>query len=47
MLGYAEYGFPDGFPIIHLTGGNSSRLEGQWFSAVNNYIEEILDDLKS
>lgn len=30
-LGYAEYGSADGTPIFYFTGGNSSRLEGQWF----------------
>lgn len=30
-LGYAEYGPSDGTPIFYFTGGNSSRLEGQWF----------------
>ena len=32
MLGYAEFGSADGFPIIYLTGGKNSRIEGQWFS---------------
>jgi len=32
ILGYAEYGSAEGFPIFYFTGGNSSRLEGQWFS---------------
>ena len=31
-LGYARYGDPDGVPVLYFTGGNSSRLEGQWFA---------------
>lgn len=30
-LGYAEYGTPNGSPILYFTGGNSSRFEGKWF----------------
>jgi pimeloyl-ACP methyl ester carboxylesterase len=30
-LAYASYGTVTGFPVFYFTGGNSSRLEGQWF----------------
>ncbi len=32
ILGYAEYGSPNGTPVFYFTGGNSSRLEGEWFN---------------
>lgn len=32
-LGFAQYGPADGYPILYFTGGNSSRLEGRWFTA--------------
>jgi len=31
-LAYARYGDPDGVPVFYFTGGNSSRLEGEWFA---------------
>ncbi len=36
ILGFAEYGLPDGEPVLYFTGGNSSRLEGQWFETAAN-----------
>lgn len=32
-LGYARYGSPGGRPVFYFTGGNSSRIEGEWFAA--------------
>lgn len=32
-LAYAQYGDPNGVPVIHATGGNNSRLEAASFSA--------------
>lgn len=37
-LGYAEYGQPDGFPVMYFHGGNGSRLEAQWFIAAANQL---------
>lgn len=31
-LGYAEYGTPDGRPVLYFHGGNGSRYEAQWFA---------------
>ncbi len=31
-LGYAEYGTPDGWPVLYFHGGNGSRFEAQWFA---------------
>lgn len=31
VLAYATYGPEDGNPVFYFHGGNSSRLEGQWF----------------
>ncbi len=31
-LAYARYGDPDGVPVFYFTGGNSSRIEGEWFA---------------
>ncbi len=33
-LGFAEYGDPEGKPLFYFCGGNSSRLEAQWFDAI-------------
>lgn len=45
-LGFAEYGSTDGFPIFYFTGGNSSRLEGQWFdeAAIKHHVRLIVPD---
>ncbi len=45
-LGYAEYGAMNGFPIVYFTGGNSSRLEGQWFAeaAIKHHVRLIVPD---
>ena len=33
-LGYAEYGNPDGSPVMYFHGGNGSRIEAKWFHDV-------------
>jgi len=45
-LGYAEYGSPQGEPMFYFTGGNSSRLEGEWFdhAAKKKHIRLIVPD---
>ena len=45
-LGYAEYGAADGVPVFYFAGGNSSRLEGQWFegAAIRKNIRLIVPD---
>ena len=45
-LGFAEYVPPKGTPIFYFSGGNSSRLEGQWFeeAANKNNIRLIVPD---
>lgn len=45
-LGYAEYGSPQGEPVFYFTGGNSSRLEGEWFdhAAKKKHIRLIVPD---
>lgn len=45
-LGYAEYGAADGAPVLYFTGGNSSRLEGQWLagSAAQKRVRLIVPD---
>ena len=45
-LGYARYGNPSGKPVFYFTGGNSSRLEGQWFeeAAQQQNINLIVPD---
>ena len=45
-LGYAQFGSPDGEPVFYFTGGNSSRLEGQWFeqAALEHHIRLIVPD---
>ena len=45
-LAYAEYGKTDGFPVFYFCGGNSSRLEGQWFeeTAIRKNIRLIVPD---
>lgn len=35
-LGYAEYGSQNGVPVFYFSGGNSSRIEGQWFLEAAN-----------
>lgn len=32
LLAYARYGVPGGTPVLYFTGGNSSRIEGEWFA---------------
>jgi pimeloyl-ACP methyl ester carboxylesterase len=32
-LAFARYGVPGGTPVLYFTGGNSSRIEGEWFAA--------------
>ena len=46
QVGFAEFGCPDGFPVMLCHGLPSSRLEGQLFesAAVNNKIRLIVPD---
>ncbi len=45
-LAFAEYGPTEGVPVFYFTGGNSSRLEGQWFKEAANkkHIRLIVPD---
>lgn len=46
LLGYAEYGDPQGYPIFYFHGGNSSRLEAAWIAdaAAVHHIRLIAPD---
>ena len=46
QLGFAEYGHIEGRPVLYFTGGNSSRLEGRWFTkaAQRNGVRLIVPD---
>jgi pimeloyl-ACP methyl ester carboxylesterase len=46
QLSYAEFGPAQGTPVLYFTGGNSSRLEGQWFeqAAARKKVRLIVPD---